>query len=159
MQIIVRAFVMFVFLWFCMQVMGRKELAQISPFELVLLVVMGDLVQQGVTQQDSSVVGAMLAVGTFVASILALSYVTFRFKRTRDVIEGRPVVLVRDGRPLPRSISYERLTLDDVKDAAREQGIADLRDVRIGLLESDGKFSFIKFDESRPHEDEKTEAM
>jgi uncharacterized membrane protein YcaP (DUF421 family) len=74
------------------------------------------------------------------------------------VIEGQPVVLVRDGKALPKAIVYERLTLDDVKDAAREQGIADLRDVRIGLLESDGKFSFIKYDESRPREDEKTDA-
>ena len=158
MQIVIRALVMFLFLWFCMQAMGRKELAQISPFELVLLVVMGDLIQQGVTQQDSSVVGAMLAVTTFVVCILALSYTTYRFKRARNVIEGQPVVLVRDGRPVAKMIEYQRLSVDDVKDAAREQGIADLRQVRWGFIESDGKFSFIRFDESRPREDEEAES-
>src|SRR5690348_2635194 len=149
---------MFLFLWFCMQAMGRKELAQISPFELVLLIVMGDLVQQGVTQQDSSVVGAMLAVSTFVVCILAISYATYRFKRVSELVEGRPVILVRDGKPLQKMLDYERLTLDDLKDAAREQGIDDLRDVRVGLIESDGKFSFIRVDESRPRQDEKNPA-
>jgi uncharacterized membrane protein YcaP (DUF421 family) len=137
-----------------MQAMGRKYLSQLSAFELVLLVVMGDLIQQGVTQQDSSLVGAMLAVGTFVVWILALSYVSYKFKKARDVLEGQPVVLVRDGRPVPKMIDYQRLTVDDVKDAAREQGIGDLRLVQVGMLESDGKFSFVRYDDAAPHEDE-----
>src|SRR5256885_11861368 len=84
MQIIVRASIMFLFLWAVMRIMGRKELAEISPFELVLLVVMGDLIQQGVTQQDNSLVGATAAVSTFVLWILLFSYLSFRSKRLRS---------------------------------------------------------------------------
>ena len=158
MDIVLRATFAFAFIVFLTRIAGRKELSSLEPIDLILLVVMGDLIQQGVTQQDSSVVGAMLAVTTFVVCILALSYTTYRFKRARNMIEGQPVVLVRDGRPVAKMIQYQRLSVDDVKDAAREQGIADLRQVRWGFIESDGKFSFIRYDESRPREDEEAES-
>ena len=127
MQIIVRASVMFLFLWGALRVMGRKELAQLSAFELVLLVVMGDLIQQGVTQQDNSVTAAVLAVSTFILWMLAFSYGSYRSKKVQNLFEGQPVILVRDGRVLQKMLEYERLTVDELKDAAREQGIADLR--------------------------------
>jgi uncharacterized membrane protein YcaP (DUF421 family) len=153
MQIIVRASVLFLFVWVLFRVMGRKELAELSAFEFVLLVVLGDLIQQGVTQQDTSLVGAMLAVSTIALWILAFSYLSYRFKRAQPLLDGRAVILVRDGKPLSRSIDYERLTLDDVKDAARGQGIADLRQVALGVLETDGKFSFVRRDDESTHQD------
>ena len=151
MQIIVRASIMFLFLWAVMRIMGRKELAEISPFELVLLVVMGDLIQQGVTQQDNSLVGATAAVSTFVLWILLFSYLSFRSKRLGKLLQGQPVILVSQGEILSGMLRYERLTVDDVKDAAREQGIADIAQVALGVLEPDGKFSFVRFDERRSH--------
>jgi len=151
MQIIVRASIMFLFLWAVMRIMGRKELAEISPFELVLLVVMGDLIQQGVTQQDNSLVGATAAVSTFVLWILLFSYLSFRSKRLGKLLQGQPVILVSQGEILSGMLRYERLTVDDVKDAAREQGIADIAQVPLGVLEPDGKFSFVRFDERRSH--------
>jgi uncharacterized membrane protein YcaP (DUF421 family) len=155
MQLVARASVMFFFLWLVMRVMGRKELAEISPFELVLLVVMGDLIQQGVTQQDNSMAGAISAVSTFVLWILLFSYSSFRNKRVARVLEGQPVVVVSQGEPLTKMLHYERLSLDELKDAAREQGIGDLAQVALGVLESDGKFSFVRFDDRRPHMAEK----
>jgi uncharacterized membrane protein YcaP (DUF421 family) len=149
MQIIVRASIMFLFLWIVMRTMGRKELAEISPFELVLLVVMGDLIQQGVTQQDNSLVGAMAAVATFVLWILLFSYASFRNKRLGKLLEGQPVILVNKGELVSKMLRFERLTMDDVKDAAREQGIGDLAQVALGVLEPDGKFSFVRFDDRR----------
>ena len=158
MQIIVRASVMFMFLWLVMRVMGRKELAELSAFELILLVVIGDLIQQGVTQQDNSITGAVTAVSTFVLWILLFSYTSFKNKRVRDLFEGVPVILVKEGEPLHKMLQYERLTLDEVKDAAREQGIADLRQVALGVLESDGKFSFIRYEDERPRQDQEVRA-
>lgn len=149
MQMVIRATVMFLFLWLVMRVMGRKELAEMSAFDLVLLIVMGDLIQQGVTQQDNSITGAVTAVSTFVLWILAMSYTSFKNKKARNVLEGQPVIVVREGKPLPKMLRYERLTLDEVKDAAREQGIGDLRQVSIGVLETDGSFSFVRYDDER----------
>ena len=102
MQIIVRASVMFIFLWVVMRAMGRKELAELSAFELILLVVIGDLVQQGVTQQDNSITGAVTAVSTFVLWILLFSYTSFKNRRVRDLFEGLPVILVKEGKPLQK---------------------------------------------------------
>jgi uncharacterized membrane protein YcaP (DUF421 family) len=100
MEIIIRATVLYFFLWILTRSLGKRELAEMSAFELLLLVVVGDLIQQGVTQEDMSITGAMLAVGTIAMWILLFSWVGFRSGRARTVIEGIPVVVVRDGRPL-----------------------------------------------------------
>jgi uncharacterized membrane protein YcaP (DUF421 family) len=146
MEIVLRSAAVFVFLWFLTRIIGKKELAEISSFELVLLVVIGDLVQQGVTQEDMSVTGAILAVGTIALLVVSMSYVSFRWKRADRVVEGVPVVIVSDGRMVTESMDVERLTEDEVVSAAREQGIGDVADVRFGVLEPDGKFSFVRFD-------------
>jgi uncharacterized membrane protein YcaP (DUF421 family) len=143
---VLRSAAVFVFLWFLMRIIGKKELAEISAFELVLLVVIGDLVQQGVTQEDMSVTGAILATGTIALLVVAMSYAGFRWKRADRVVEGIPVVIVSDGRMVAESVRVERLTEDEVVSAAREQGIGDIADVRFGVLEPDGKFSFVRFD-------------
>ncbi len=148
MQIIVRAFVLFLFVWFVTRAMGRKELSELSSFELILLIAVGDLIQQGVTGDDRSLVGAMLAVATFALLTVGLSYLQFRFKRLRPAVEGTPVIVVVHGEPQTEMIEIERLTVDDVVDAARQQGIADLAQVRVGVLESDGKFSFLREDDA-----------
>jgi uncharacterized membrane protein YcaP (DUF421 family) len=143
MEIIVRATILFFFVWGLMRVMGKRELSELTAFELVLLISIGDLIQQGVTQEDMSITGALLAVGTIGMWILAFSYASFRWKGSRTVIEGFPVVVVQDGRLIDEMLRMERLTSDEVLDAAREQGIEDLDDIRIGILEAGGRFSFI----------------
>jgi len=146
MQIVVRAAAMYFFVWFLIRAMGKKEMAQLSMFELILAAVIGDLIQQGVTQEDQSVTGAMLAVGTIGALVVVFSYVAYRSPRTRGAIEGIPIVLVRNGKPVQRAMQYERITLDEVKDAARAQGIQDLSEVKVAILEPGGTFSFLKED-------------
>jgi uncharacterized membrane protein YcaP (DUF421 family) len=143
MEIILRATALFFFVWVLMRMMGKRELSELTAFELVLLISIGDLIQQGVTQEDMSITGALLAVGTIGMWILAFSYASFRWKRSRSIIESFPVVVIEDGRLLDEMLRLERLTVEEVLDAAREQGIRDLKDVRIGILEADGKFSFI----------------
>ena len=143
MEIVIRSTIVFFFLWAVTRAMGKRELAQMSAFELVLLVIFGDLVQQGVTQEDMSVTGAMLAVGTIAFLTVLFSFVSYRWQPAGHVISGRPVIVIRDGIVLDDALRYGRLTLDDVRDAAREQGIASLNDVAIGILEPSGKFSFL----------------
>jgi len=144
MEIILRSTVIYFFLWAVARGVGKRELSEMTAFELILLVTMGDLIQQGATQEDMSITGAMLAVGTLAFWILVFAYLAWRFKRLRPAFEGVPVVVIRHGRPLDQVLKIERLTLDEVCEAARNQGVGDLAEVDIGVLEPDGKFSFLK---------------
>jgi uncharacterized membrane protein YcaP (DUF421 family) len=141
---VLRAVIMYVFILGIMRVIGKKELSGMSAFEVVLLIVMGDLIQQAVTQQDNSITAAVLAVSTMALLVVATSYVSFRFQRISRVTEGMPVVIVRNGRIQQQLIRMERLTEEEVREAAREQGIPDIANVVVGILETDGRFSFVK---------------
>ena len=142
MEIVYRAAAIYFFLWFITRVIGKRELGQMSAFELVLLVTMGDLIQQGVTQEDYSVTGAMLAVGTFALLLVFFSYISWRFARTRPVLEGQPVIVVQNGAMRDDVMRYERLSDTEVHEALRQQGIEDVGKVKVGILEPDGNFSF-----------------
>ena len=144
MEIVVRAAILFLFLWFVTRVTGKATLGELSTFQLLLYVVMGDLVQQGVTQQDYSVTGAVLAVSVFALLTVFLSYVNFRWPRMRPIVHGAPLVIVSRGRPLPEAMSTERMSTDDLYEAAREEGISRIGDVELAVLEPDGKISFFK---------------
>lgn len=155
MELPLRATAVFFFLWAVTRALGKRELAEMSAFEMVLLITLGDLVQQGVTQEDYSVTGAFLAVGTIAFWVLVFAYISFRFPSSRRVVEGEPVIVVRKGKPMVEAMRTERLTLDEVLEAAREQGIADLDEVEVAILDPDGKFSFIKVDGEQHQPDEK----
>jgi uncharacterized membrane protein YcaP (DUF421 family) len=143
MDIVARAAFIFVFIWLVLRALGKRELGELTAFELVLLFVVGDLVQQSITQHDTSVTAAVLAISTIALLILVQSYAAFRWKRSRGVLDGHPVVIVHEGHPLAPVLRRERMTEDDVHEAAREQGIDDLAAVRVAILENSGKISFI----------------
>jgi uncharacterized membrane protein YcaP (DUF421 family) len=149
MEIVLRAAVTFLFVLLITRGIGKKELSQLSAFELILLVTIGDLVQQGVTQEDQSLTGSFTAIGTIAVLIVLLSVIEFRWSPTRTVIRGLPVIVVRDGRLVPETMRLERLKLEEIQEGAREQGIGDLADVRFAILEPDGKISFIKREEEQ----------
>jgi uncharacterized membrane protein YcaP (DUF421 family) len=144
MEIIVRATVIYFFLWAVTRGVGKRELSEMTAFELILLVTMGDLIQQGATQEDMSLTGAGLAVGTLALWISVFAYLSWRFRRLRPALEGVPVIVIRDGRPLEEVLKIERLTLEEIHEEARNQGIDDLGEVRYGVLEPDGNFSFLR---------------
>jgi uncharacterized membrane protein YcaP (DUF421 family) len=158
-EIILRSTVIFFFIWILTRALGKRELAEMTAFELILLVTIGDLVQQGVTQEDMSVTGAVLAVGTIGLWILLFGYMSFRWRSTEPVINGYPVIVVRDGQPLEEVLRIERVPVDEVLEAARNQGIGDLSDVRFGIIEPDGRFSFLRYSggEQQPAERRKAE--
>lgn len=144
MEVVIRATVLFGFLWFITRVVGKRELGQLSAFELVLLVTMGDLVQQGITEEDYSVTGAVLAVGTFALLTVGLSYVSWRVPRSRRLLEGQPAVVVHNGQMLEDVMRLERLTDTELLEAARKEGIRDVTDVELAVLENDGTLSFFR---------------
>ncbi len=142
MEIVVRAIVMFLFLWLITRAVGRSTLGELSTFDLLLYVTMGDLIQQAVTQQDFSVTGGMLAVGVFALMTVLLSWVQWRFPKLQPVVNGRAVVVIRDGEPVENALKRERLSLADLMAAARQQGIRWLDEVDLAVLEADGRISF-----------------
>jgi uncharacterized membrane protein YcaP (DUF421 family) len=144
MDIVFRAFVVFVLLYVLMRVIGRREMSSLEPFDLILLVVLGDLVQQGVTQDDYSVTGILLAIGTIALLQLGVSFANFRFPRLRPLLDGEPIIVVQDGKPIEHNMRRERVTLDDIAAAARQQNIAHIADVKWAVLETNGQVSFIK---------------
>jgi uncharacterized membrane protein YcaP (DUF421 family) len=156
MDIVVRAACVFVFVWLVLRALGKRELGELTAFELVLLFVIGDLVQQSITQNDTSITAAVLAISTITMLIVVQSYAVFRWKRSRPVLEGSPVVIVHDGEPVEPVLRRQRMSEEEVYEAAREQGIADLADVRIAILENSGKVSFITSNgEHRPKANER----
>ena len=146
MEIVLRAVIIFFFLWAITRVVGRSTLGELSTFELVLFITMGDLVQQGVTQQDYSMTAAMLAVGTFALLTIILSWINVRSRRARRIIHGRPVVIFHSGEPVTDAMRQERVSFADFFAAARQQGIEQFEDVRLAVLEANGQISFFAQD-------------
>ena len=143
MDIVIRATVAFLFIYVLTRIIGRRELNSLEPFDLILLVMLGDLVQQGVTQNDFSVTGLMLAGGTVGFLAMTFSYVSFKVRRLRPLLDGEPIVLLQDGKPIERNLRRERLTVEEVAANARLQQIASLEDIQWAVLETNGQISFI----------------
>src|SRR6266516_5024831 len=144
MDIVLRGVFVFVFLYVLMRMIGRRELSSLEPFDLVLLIVLGDALQQGLTQDDYSLTGAVIVVGTIAVLQVFVSWLSYRFPRTRPILEGEPVVIVQDGKVIERNLKRERLTVEEITEAARQHQIAHLADVRFAVLETGGQISFIK---------------
>lgn len=144
MDIVVRATVVFWLLWVVLRATGKRELAELTPFELILIIVMGDLVQQGVNGDDQSLTGAALAVTTMMLWTLLLSYAVFKLPLARRAFQSLPTVLVRNGEVDRRALRMQRMTVDELLDEARQAGIADVGEVSVAILESDGKVSFLR---------------
>jgi uncharacterized membrane protein YcaP (DUF421 family) len=143
MDLALRAVFLYVFVVLLMRVTGRRELSTLSAIDLVLLIILGDAIQQGLTQDDYSVTGAVIVVSTIAALQVGTSYVSFRSRRARRVLEGEPIVIVQDGKLLERNMRRERLTEDEVAEEMRAQQIASVEDVEWGILETNGTMSFI----------------
>jgi uncharacterized membrane protein YcaP (DUF421 family) len=143
MDIVIRAIVLYLFILLLTRAVGRRELSTLEPFDLILLVTIGDLVQQGVTQNDFSVTGALLAVGTIGVLTVLFSYLPWRFRVLRPVLEGVPTIVVQDGNVVEKNLRRHRLTQEEVAASARLQNIPSLSQVRWAVLETNGQISFL----------------
>jgi uncharacterized membrane protein YcaP (DUF421 family) len=150
MDIVIRAAVIFVFVFTLTRLLGRRELSSLEPFDLILLVVTGDLVQQGVMQSDYSATGALLAISTIALLTVALSYLSFRSRRLRPLLAGEPIVLVENGETVERNMRRQRLTVEEVQAEARLAQIPSLEQVRWAILETSGRISFVEKTQTTP---------
>jgi uncharacterized membrane protein YcaP (DUF421 family) len=143
MDIVLRACFAFFFVLLVTRIVGRRELSSLQPLDLILLVMIGDLVQQGVTQNDFSVTGIVLAAGTIAALTVVVSYSSFRFPRLRPVLDGEPVIVLERGEPIRKNLDRNRITVDELCAAARQEGYGRLDEVQWAVLETTGQISFI----------------
>ena len=143
MDLVIRAAVVFFFVLLITRMIGRRELSSLEPFDLIMLVVIGDLVQQGVTQSDYSITGALIVISTIAVLTALMAFVNFRFRPLRRVFEGQPVVLVEDGRPVERNLRRERLTREELEAEGRQQQVTSIDDMRWAVLETSGQISVI----------------
>ena len=144
MDVVLRAVIIYVLVFAFTRALGRRELSTLQPFDLILLVVIGDLIQSGVTQNDLSVTGVVIVVCTIGILQVLLSYLGFRFRRMRPVLQGEPIVLVENGELIERNMRRERLTLDDLAEKARLSEIGSIDEIKWAVLETNGDISFIK---------------
>jgi uncharacterized membrane protein YcaP (DUF421 family) len=142
MEIIFRAAFIFFFLWVVTRAVGRNSLGELSTFQLLLYVTMGDLVQQAITQQDYSVTAGVLGVATFAVLTVVFGWFSWRYRKARPLINGVPIIVVEDGEPIVEALANERMSLDDLFTQARQQGLKKLGDIDLAVLETDGKVSF-----------------
>ena len=143
MDLVLRTIAVFFFVMVLMRVIGRRELASLEPFDLVLLIILGDALQQGLTQDDYSVTGAILVVGTFAVLQVSVSWIGYRFPKVRPVLEGEPLIVVQDGKPIEKNLKRERITIGELAEAARMQQVASLDDVEWAIVEPGGQISII----------------
>jgi uncharacterized membrane protein YcaP (DUF421 family) len=143
MDLVLRAIFLYFFVFAITRVIGRRELSQLAPFDIILLIVAGDAIQQGLTQDDYSLTGAVLVVGTIAVLQLVTSYASFRIVRLRPLLEGEPIVIVQGGKILDRNLQRERLTKEEIEEEARQQQISSLDQVEWAVLENSGKISFL----------------
>jgi uncharacterized membrane protein YcaP (DUF421 family) len=143
MDLVFRTVYVFLLILLVTRAVGRRELSSMEPFDLILLVVIGDLVQQGVTQSDNSLTGTTTVIATMAVLVVLTAWLGFRFARLRPILEGHPTLLIADGEILRDNLRRQRMTVEELRAEARVQSIASLDDVRFAVLETNGKVSFI----------------
>jgi len=143
MDLVLRALVLFAGVYILLRVVGRRELAEMEPVDFILLIVLGDAIQQGLTQDDYSVTGALTTIFTIAAIQVVLGYMSFRSKRVRTLLEGEPLVLVENGRVLEKNLRRARIAEDELAEEARMSQVTSLSNVAWAVLETSGKISII----------------
>src|SRR4051794_17029205 len=143
MDLVLRTTFVFLLILLVTRAVGRRELASMEPFDLILVVVIGDFVQQGVAQSDNSLTGATIVIVTLALLSVFVAWLSYRFVRLRPALEGDPVVIIADGRLIERNLKSQRMTTEEVAAEARLQQIDSFEDIRWAVLESNGRMSFL----------------
>jgi len=144
MDLALRAIAIYFFIYLLTRIVGRRELSSLGPFDIILLVVIGDSVQQGMTQDDYSVTGAFIVIAVIAVLQVSMSFLSFRYRTMRRVLEGEPIVIIQDGKPIDRNMRRERLAIDEVMEQARTSAqIVHLDDIQFAIVENSGTISFI----------------
>lgn len=142
-EIIVRSLVVYVFLLVTLRISGKRQVGQLAPFDLVLLLVLSNAVQNSMNGGDNSLVGGMISASALVALNFLVSYVTYRSKRLEALVEGRPQVVIHNGQVFEDVMASAKLTHHELQSALRQAGCACAADVQSAILENNGVISVV----------------
>ena len=140
---ILRSVVIYLFILLAFRFTGKRQVGQLTPFDLVLLLIISNVVQNAVIGNDNSLGGGMIGAVTILALNWMVVEISYRFKPARRLLEGEPVLLIHNGIILQKNLSHERITLEDLQAALRRNGVADFHQVRVAVLEENGQISVI----------------
>jgi uncharacterized membrane protein YcaP (DUF421 family) len=146
MEMVYRVAVIYVFLLVALRLMGKREFGQLSPFELVTLLLIPEILTEALHRGESSLTGALVGVATLLALVFATSLVAYRSPGMGRWVEGEPVVLVKHGYLVPSTMHRERVSPDEVIAEMRKVGLERMEQVKWGVLETDGKISFVPWE-------------
>ena len=144
METVLRVVFVYVFIWACFRTLGKRELSQMAPFELVMLLLIPQFFSRALTRQDYSMTNSVVAATTLFSLVILTSIASFKFTGLRHFMESKPAVLVRQGELLRDSIGHERIAPDEIFSAMHKAGIERIEDVAWAILESDGKIAIIR---------------
>jgi uncharacterized membrane protein YcaP (DUF421 family) len=146
MDAVVQALVIYLFLLIIFRAAGRRMLAELSTFDFVLLLIISESTQQALLGDDFSVTTALLVITTLIGADVALSFTKSRFPYVGKIVDGAPMILVENGRPLKARMQLARVDEADVLEAARaKQGLERLEQIKFAILEVSGGISIIPF--------------
>ncbi|AJE22521.1 DUF421 domain-containing protein [Azotobacter chroococcum] len=146
MDAVLRATAIYLALLALFKIAGRRTLADISNFDLLLLLIIGEATQQALLGDDFSLTNALIVIVTLIVIDVGLSFVKLRFARIDTLIEGTSTLIVEDGRPLKKRLREARLREEDILLAARQsQGLEQMRQIKYAILEKNGKISIIPY--------------
>jgi uncharacterized membrane protein YcaP (DUF421 family) len=137
-ELVLRAVVVYAALFTLVRIGGKKHVGDLSPFDLVVLLILSETVQGALVADDKSLIGGLLSAATLLAIVHAVGYVSWRYKKVERILEGRPRVLVRHGHVYRDVMTEERVTHSELIEATRREGCATLTNVRYAVLENDG---------------------
>jgi uncharacterized membrane protein YcaP (DUF421 family) len=129
---------------------GKREVGQMTPFDLTLLLLLSNSVQNAMTGPDTSLIGGMVAATVLLILNYLIANLSGANRRFRKFIQGQPSMLIHDGQVIESHMAKEHVSMDELQRAMREHGIADYHQVAIGVLEVDGSMSFVKYDDISP---------
>ncbi|BDU77633.1 DUF421 domain-containing protein [Mesoterricola sediminis] len=142
-EFVLRAALVYGFLLGILRLTGKRQVSQMSPFDLVLLLVLSNAVQNSMNAGDNTVTAGLVLVTALVAINAAMGWLTFRFKRVESLVEGQPLLLVHNGAVIPAALAEERVTRHELMAALRAVGLTSLDEVHVAVLESNGHISVI----------------
>jgi uncharacterized membrane protein YcaP (DUF421 family) len=149
-QIAVRTLTIYILVLVGVRLSGKREVGQMTPFDLTLLLLLSNSVQNAMTGPDTSLAGGAVAASTLLVLNYIVGAISGRNRRFRKFIEGQPTLLVHDGQIIQEHMMKERVSKDELDRAFREHGISSSKDVALAVLEVDGTISCLKYDDLNP---------
>jgi len=140
---IIRSVAIYVFLLIAFRILGKRQVGQMSAFDLVFLLIISNVVQNAIIGADNSLLGGMVGAITLFVLNFILEKISFRSKTINRLLEFQPTVLVHNGKVLQKNLKQELITHEELMAAIREHGVADIQHVRLAVLEEDGHISVI----------------